>query len=138
MEDRSFPTRNSMALDNALGLLKKKKQNKTRDRDGKGSPEDSCAGLALLVKEVEPNYSLVSHNRVWKSPCDSPGESRERPSQGPTKHHRHPDKGLSKNTRAAQERHLLYELPATALLPWGIHSQQSETTGLQVQRSEAI
>lgn len=25
MEDRSFPTRNSMALDNALGLLKKKK-----------------------------------------------------------------------------------------------------------------
>lgn len=91
MEDRSFPTRNSMALDNALGLLKKKK--KTRDRDGKGSPEDSCAGLALLVKEVEPNYSLVSHNRVWKSPCDSPGESRERPSQGPNKHHRHPDKG---------------------------------------------
>lgn len=26
MEDRSFPTRNSMALDNALGLLKKKKK----------------------------------------------------------------------------------------------------------------
>lgn len=29
MEDRSFPTRNSMALDNALGLLKKKKKRGT-------------------------------------------------------------------------------------------------------------
>lgn len=101
MEDRLFPPRNSVALDDALGLLKKQIPGR----------EQPC-----WLRKWTPNYLLVSHNRVWKSLRDSPGDSppKVQPNATDTQ-----TKGLSEHSRAAQQRHLLYELPATAPLPWG-------------------